>query len=47
MSLALDLLNLIERYSAPVRIVGVSSKLGEGLEDAFEIVHESLCSCGV
>ncbi|MHA1506607.1 MAG: ATP/GTP-binding protein [Candidatus Asgardarchaeia archaeon] len=46
MGLALDLLNLIGRYSAPVRIVGVSSKLGEGLEDAFEIVHESLCSCG-
>ncbi|MHA1596214.1 MAG: ATP/GTP-binding protein [Candidatus Asgardarchaeia archaeon] len=44
--LALDLLDLVERYSAAVRIVSVSSKLGEGLEDAFEIINESLCSCG-
>lgn len=44
--IAAQLLELIDAYSQAARLVLVSAKTGEGMEDLYTIIHEMFCTCG-
>lgn len=40
------LIDVFIDYAPPVRIVRVSSKTMEGMEDLYSLIHETFCTCG-
>ncbi len=41
-----SILDVVGDYVVPSRIVSVSSKTGQGLEDLYKLIHETFCTCG-
>ena len=41
-----DVLDLIDKTKSALRLVKVSARTGEGIEDLHYIIHETLCTCG-
>jgi len=44
--LAISFVEVLEKLSVAQRLVKVSAKTGEGMNELFGIIHESLCECG-
>lgn len=44
--LVLRLSGLLAEFLPPARMVKVSAKTGEGFQDLYDIIHETLCACG-
>ncbi|HDJ84104.1 MAG TPA: GTPase [Desulfurococcaceae archaeon] len=40
------LIDLMVEYMPSVRLVKVSAKTGEGLEELYQLIYETYCSCG-
>lgn len=40
------LIDIIIEYMPSVRLVKVSAKTGEGLEELYQLIYETYCSCG-
>jgi len=40
------LVDLMVEYMPSVRLVKVSAKTGEGLEELYQLIYETYCSCG-
>jgi len=41
-----ELVDVFIDYLPPIRIVRVSSKTMEGMEDLYSLIHETFCTCG-
>lgn len=44
--LASRYIQLLNEFSKTMRIVKVSAKTGEGMNDLYTLIHEALCECG-
>lgn len=44
--IATGFIELLEQYMQSVRVVAVSAKTGEGLDELYKLVHETFCTCG-
>ncbi len=44
--LSASLADIVEKYLQASRIVRISAKTGEGLDELFKLIHETFCVCG-
>jgi len=44
--MALSLLSICRNYIPPSRLIAVSAKTGDGINELFDVIHEVFCTCG-